>query len=138
MNITFVFILAGIIAIGGLMLFIILRSEKHKPLNVENYRVRCLANEQLLKKGEKSSYHLTIINADKLVDQALRESGIKGQTMGERLRNSGERFCDLNGIWGAHKLRNRIAHEPDATISYDEARWALSKYRKALKDLGAI
>jgi hypothetical protein len=79
-----------------------------------------------------------VLNADKLVDQALRESGINGETMGERLKSSATKFSDLNGLWTAHKLRNRIAHEPDVAVSYDEARYALNCFRKALKDLGAI
>jgi transposase len=54
------------------------------------------------------------------------------------MRNAAARFKDRNGLWTAHKLRNRIAHETDVVVGYNEARYALASYKKALKDLGAI
>jgi hypothetical protein len=97
-----------------------------------------LTIENQLKREEPSSGHLAVLNADKLVDQALRESGISGETMGDRLKNSSTKFSDLNGLWEAHKLRNRIAHEPDVSVTYDDARRALGSFKKAMKELGAI
>ena len=133
--------LAAIIILGGLMFlfvskFTVKKSRKH--LNVEEYRVKFLASENQLKRDDLSSYNLSVLNADKLVDQACRECGMSGETMGERLRNSPKKFSDINGLWMAHKLRNRIAHETDVVVTYDEARYALASFKKALKDLGAI
>lgn len=141
MNQSIVFGLAAILILAALTLAIISRlsARKHiKRLNVDQYRVKCLAIEQQLKLDNPGSYHLAVLNADKLVDQALKESGIMGETMGERLKGSASKFSDLNGLWSAHKLRNRIAHESDVNVTYDEARQALNSFRKALKDLGAI
>jgi len=139
MDQSIVFFLAAILIVGALLFSLICMS-KHgvKRLDVEKYRVKCLAIENQLKKDVSSSYHLTVLNADKLVDQALRERGTKGQTMGERMKNSAPLFSDRNGIWTAHKLRNKIAHESDVYVTYEEARLALHSFRKALKDLGAI
>jgi hypothetical protein len=138
-NLSIIFFLAAVLIIGALLLFLICVTKKGvKRLDVEKYRVRCLAIEQQFKKEEPSSYHLAVLNADKLVDQALRELGVKGQTMGERMKNSANRFSNRNGIWTAHKLRNVIAHESDAHVSYESARQALNNFRQALKDLGAI
>lgn len=139
MDLSIIFFLSAIIIIGALLLFAICISKKGvKHLDVEKYRVRCLAIEQQFKKDEPSSYHLAVLNADKLVDQALQELGVKGQTMGERMKNSADRFSNRNGIWTAHKLRNVIAHETDAHVSYESAKQALHNFRQALKDLGAI
>jgi hypothetical protein len=139
MNQSLIFFFAGIIILGAIMFALICLSKKGiRHLDVERYRTRCLAVEHQLKKDEPSSYHLSVLNADKLVGQALKERGIKGQTMGEKMKNANSIFSDSNGIWSAHKLRNRIAHEPDASVTYDEARYALSHFRRALKDLGAI
>lgn len=139
MNQSIIFFFAAIIIAGAIMLILIFANKKGvRHLDVERYRVKCLAIEQQLKADQPSSYHLSVLNADKLVDQAMRERGVKGQTMGERLKNAVTLFSDRNGIWTAHKLRNVIAHESDATVTYDQARYALSCFRKALKDLGAI
>ena len=77
-------------------------------------------------------------NFDKLVDKALRDSHYKGETMGERMKAAGKVWSNANHIWGAHKIRNHIAHEADVKINYDIARRALAAYKQALKDLGAI
>jgi transposase len=56
--------------------------------------------------------------------------------MGERMKNS--TWSNADAVWQAHKLRNRIAHESDVTVSYDDARRALAGFKLGLKDLGAI
>ncbi len=76
-----------------------------------------------------------ILDADKLLDYALKKQGFEG-SIGEKLKKSGPRFSDLNGLWNAHKLRNRIAHEL-GDIDKNEAKKALSQFKKALNDLGA-
>lgn len=139
MELWVVFLFAGIIILAAAMLFLMSigkRCKKH--LNVEHYRTKCLEIEHHLRRDDVSSYHMSILNGDKLVDQAMRDLGVKGETMGERLKNSVSKFSDRNGIWVAHKLRNRIAHESDVIITYDEAQYALKCFRRALKDLGAI
>lgn len=133
--------LAGIVIFGGFLFWLISKitsKTSHKRLNVEEYRVKFLASENQLKHDEPNSYSLSVLNADKLVDQACRECGLPGETMGERLKNSPQRFKDINGLWTAHKLRNRIAHETNVTVSYNDAKYALESFKKALKDLGAI
>ena len=139
MDQSVVFFLAAVIFVGALVLTLICSGKKgRKHLNVEYYRSRCLEIEHQLKRDEFSSYHISVINADKLLDKALMERGFGGKTMGERMKNALKTFSDCNGVWAAHKLRNKIAHEQDVSVTYDQARSALSSFRKALKDLGAI
>ena len=139
MDQTIIFLFAGIIILGALLFALVgLTKKGSKRLDIERYRVKYLSIENQLKRDEVSSYHLSVLNADKLVDQALRDRGIKGQTMGERMKNAVNLFSDRNGIWTAHKLRNNIAHEQDAVVTYEEARYALRSFKIALKDLGAI
>lgn len=135
-----VFFLFVAILVVGVLLFVSITFTKGSPkrLNVEKYRVKWLTIEKQLKKDDASSCHMSVLNADKLLDHALKERGAKGDTMGERMKASREVFSDNNAIWSAHKLRNQIAHEPDVNVNYDQARRALSAFKKALKDLGAI
>lgn len=128
-----------IVLVGGGILFIITHSfGKSKQLDVDRYRTSWLTIEQQLVKGEEASCHLVILNADKLLDQALKQRGFKGETMGERMKTAKATWSNTNNIWTAHKLRNRIAHETDVKVGYDTARRALSAYKRALKDVGAI
>ena len=134
-----VFVLAAILIVAALLFLVILLTKKSPVrLDVERYRIDWLKIEQKLKKDDVSSYHLCVLNGDKLVDRALKELGIKGATMGERMKNNKDSWTSRNNIWEAHKLRNRIAHESDVSVGYDEARRALMGFKQALKDLGAI
>ena len=115
-----------------------LTKKSTRSLNVEKYQTRWLAIESSLQKDQPASYHLAIINADKLVDHALREKGYSGNTMGERMKSANSVWKNPDHIWGAHKIRNRIAHEADVQITFEIAARSLVAYKQALKELGAI
>jgi len=136
---TLLAFMIGILVVG-ILLIIVITLTKRGPvgLDIEKYRSRWLQIEASLKRDEVSSYHLAVLNADKLLDQALRERGIKGDTMGARMKALRDRWSNANNVWSAHKLRNQIAHEPDVHVSYDDARRALAGFKQALKDVGAI
>lgn len=134
--ITFIFA----IIIVGILIFIaiLLTGKRGYHFNVEFYQSRFLTIENNLRKDSPSSFAMTIVEADKLLDKAMIEVGLPGKTMGDRLKKSGDRFSELNSIWRAHKLRNFIAHESGFEVSFTQAKNALEIYKQALKDLGAI
>src|SRR5690606_14062649 len=139
MNESLLYLFGAILIVAALLLAVTTLSKSGaKKLNVEQYRSRWLKIERQLKKDDPASYHLAILNADKLLDLALKESGIKGETMGERLKLAKDVSSNRNAIWSAHKLRNQIAHETDVVVSFDQARRSLASFKRALKDLGAI
>ncbi len=76
-----------------------------------------------------------VLDADKLLNYVLERWGFEG-SLGEKLKKAGPRFSDLNGVWSAHKLRNRIAHEL-GEIDTGFAKRALKQFKTALNDLGA-
>jgi len=76
-----------------------------------------------------------VIEADKLLDFALGKKGLQGN-LGEKLKNAQGYFTDINSVWAAHKLRNRIAHEMNIKIYDNEAKRALKQFKQGLKDLG--
>jgi uncharacterized protein with HEPN domain len=112
------------------------RGSRH--LNVEKYRVQWLKIENSLDRNNPMTYQMAIMSADKLLDQALREVGLTGETMGDRLKSARHKFTDINKVWTVHKLRNRIVHEPDVSVNILTAKRALYIYKKSLKELGAI
>lgn len=133
-----IFLFAAILIVGVILFAVITLGKRSSTLNVEKYRTKWLAIEQSIARDSEASCHIAILNADKLVDQALREKGYKGQSMGERLKSAKSDLPHRDNIWQAHKVRNQIAHEPDAKVSYDQTRRALAQFKQTLKDLGAI
>lgn len=132
------FIVAVIIVAVMVVVAMMLTGKRTHRFNIVEYQTRFLKIENRLNKDNFATFALTIIDADKLLDRALMEMGIPGKTMGERLKKCGDKFSDVNAVWRAHKLRNAIAHEDDLEITYRQASGALTIYKQALKDLGAI
>jgi hypothetical protein len=138
-SISMIFFIAAILVFGAILYAVVsLTRRGSTTLDVEKYRTRWMTIEQQLKRDELMTYHMTVLNADTLLDQALKDKGIAGTTMGERMKHMQQKWSNANNVWTAHKLRNQIAHEPDVKLSYDSARRALSSFKQALKDLGAI
>ncbi len=138
MDAGIIVLFAAVLIVGVLLFAVITFGKKGSSLDVEKYRTKWLSIEQSVASDNEATCHMAIMNADKLVDQALIDKGFKGQTMGERLKSAKAALPHRDNIWQAHKLRNRIAHEADVKISYDVTRRALAQYKQTLKDLGAI
>lgn len=134
-----IFLVIAIIAVGILALVAItLTGKRSYAFDVEEYQTKWLKIENSLVKNDPRSYSLAVIEGDKLLDKALNEMGTPGKTMGERMKRVNDRFEKPNAVWSAHKLRNQIAHEHGFEVDYGQAHRALSAFRQALKDLGAI
>lgn len=135
-----VVMLIVVVLIGGALLGVIAltRGRGKHLLNQEQYRTDWLEIENNINKDNAASYQFAILSADKLLDKALKESGVPGDSMGDRLKNSKRKFRDIDKVWTAHKLRNRIAHEVGGTVNPTVAKRMLTIYKNALKDLGAI
>jgi len=138
-TLTILFFFSAILIFGGL-LFVIISLTKNSPrtLDQDKYRSRWLSIETRLKQDDDNTFTVCVIEADKLLDQALRDRGLAGKTMGERMKQYQGKWTNGNGVWAAHKLRNRIAHEADVKVDYTRTKQALVAYKQGLKDLGAI
>jgi hypothetical protein len=88
----------------------------------------------LLSKDPQSN-PMSVINADKLLDEALKCLGYGGNTMAERLISAKHQLKSKDSVWNAHKLRNRLVHETSKKPTDSEIRHALKGYHKAFKDL---
>lgn len=81
---------------------------------------------------------LAVVDADKLLDEALKKRHFRGKTMGERLVSAQKAISDNDAVWYAHKLRNRLVHEPNVRLKKREAQNALAGFKQGLHDLGAL
>lgn len=138
-SISVLLFIAAVLIFGGL-LFAVISLAKNSPrvLDQDKYRSKWLSIETRLKHDDENTFTVCILEADKLLDQALRDRGMAGKTMGDRMKQCQGKWSNGNGVWAAHKLRNRIAHEPDVNVDYTRTKQALVAYKQGLKDLGAI
>lgn len=109
---------------------------KPKALNQSYFNERWTTLQKLC--SDKTTWPLAIIDADKLLDEALRRRKYKGKTMGERLVKAQRDLSNNDSVWFGHKLRNKLVHEHDVKLKESDVKQALLGIRQALKDLGAI
>lgn len=104
---------------------------------VENQRWQDILGH--LDNSSINSWTIAIIEADKMLDDALTRVGAIGDSIGEKLKTiSLGDLPSLDEAWSAHKLRNRIAHETGFVLTQKDARDAVKNYESALKDLGYL
>jgi hypothetical protein len=88
--------------------------------------------------AQRKTWPLAIVEADNLLDDALKKRHYKGKTMGERLVSAQRTLSDNESVWFGHKLRNRIVHEDVRKLRKQDVLEGLNGFRQALRDLGAL
>lgn len=95
--------------------------------------------EKHINSTREAEWKFAVIEADKLVDELLKNAGFAGDTMGDRLMNiQPGQLTTLQGLWEAHKIRNRLVHDTNYFLRYTEAKRAVGLYEKTLKELQAL
>lgn len=90
-----------------------------------------------IKSQAEETWSLAVIDADKLLDHALKRKNYSGTTMAERMVSAKDAFSRRQLVWEAHKFRNQLVHE-EVKVSEKKVQAALYGFRCALKDLGAL
>ncbi len=111
---------------------------KYDPSDRAGLQRRWAEIEDMVKAPGEMSAKLAVIEADKLLDHALKALAFPGMTLGERLRFAQYKYPDLRKVWWAHKVRNQLAHEASYHLDRGMAKRAVAEFRRALIRLGAI
>jgi len=114
------------------MLSFVIISRSRKTFNEADKIKYSRIWDGIVKMGDRRH---AVMEADKLLYELMDKKGYKG-TLGEKLKKAGPGFGNLNEVWSAHKLRNRLAHEMGAGLSEREAENALLSFKRAYRDLG--
>lgn len=126
------------IGLGAILLLILMNVLPRQSSGLDRvYYHKKWEEIRLLLKTSMAGARLSIIEADKLLDRALKELGFPGETMGDRLKSAASRLGSKDAVWDAHRLRNRLVHE-DAHPRPSQIKAALTAYEACLKKLGAL
>ncbi|MBU2025201.1 MAG: hypothetical protein ABIC19_04010 [Patescibacteria group bacterium] len=117
-----------------------LEREKQKGKKPRGVKVPETARELVeakLNSVNPNDWKIAVIEADKALDEALKNSGAAGESMGDRLKNvvSQDVGGDLDSVWEAHKVRNNIVHDANYQLSSEMARKAVNSLMSAVQAL---
>lgn len=127
-------VLLGVLLV--LMLSAVVVKRRPSKLNQEQFAAKWQELQSLC--ADKKTWPLAVINADKLVDEALKKQRYKGKTMGERLVSAQHDLSSNDTVWFGHKLRNKLVHEDYKLNNRKDVKDALLGFLQALRDLGAM
>ena len=143
------FILLDIILVG-LFIFTIRKALPYRP-NIRPSRSkqkttrtikRAFVEEQWavirnkFAEGTLDSRKVAIINADTFVDSLLKEAGMGGDHMADRLEQlAGDDLRTLDRLWRAHRLRNDLVHTPEFAVSESVAEKTMTDYEAFLREI---
>ncbi len=86
----------------------------------------------------KDTWALAVINADKLLDEALKKKHLKGKSMGERMVEAQKLLSDNDGVWFAHNMAKKLLDDSHGKLKETDVKKSLVGIRQALRDLGAL
>lgn len=137
---------------GGIAVFFIVKFQQLVGVKIQLARLALRANEpasggasqskweEILRhvdSAREAEWKFAVVEADKLVDDVLKSAGYHGETMGDRLMNIEKgQIVSLEGLWEAHKIRNKLVHDVNYFLRQAEARRAVQLYENTLKELG--
>ena len=127
-------VVGAALAIMGVITFIVRRPKKE--LDTTHFQRKWKELQKQCAKAE--TWSLAVIQADSLLDEALKKKRFKGKTMGERLVSAQRSLTNNDGVWFGHKLRNQLVHQTDVALREKDIKHALIGIGQALKDLGAL
>ena len=135
MNIGLILLL-GVVTVALLIVSSLVYRRVPKKLNPEKYLNDWKELQAYCR--DKSTWAQAIIDADKLLDKALKRRKFKGKRMGERMVAAQRMITNNDQLWFAHNLAKKVIADPTKKLTETDVKTALIGFRLALKDLGAL
>jgi hypothetical protein len=111
---------------------------KRKPKRLNPHHFTDRWHELQKHCATRKTWPHAIIEADKLLNEALKQARYKGRTTGERLVAAQHALTDNEAVWYSHKLSTKIGEVDVRTIKKQDMLDGLMGFRQALRDLGAL
>jgi hypothetical protein len=134
-----------IIAASTFIISLIRYGFKKRKKNLRSLKTKAFTtNWRQLQKycRNKDNWPFALLEADKLLDKALKKQRYKGKTMGARLMSAQREITDNDSIWVAHnlakKIQDAIKNETEIKLSKAQMKDTLTSFQNALLDLGAL
>lgn len=109
---------------------------KRRNLKVDNYTKEWKELQKLC--ASRKTWPDAILQADALLDKALRQKKYKGKTVGERLVAAQHDLTSNDMVWFSHKYCKQVENVDVRKLKKNDVADALMGFRQALRDLGAL
>lgn len=125
-TIILIFVIADVLIVG----YILFRRYHKKMSRVVIDEIK----SEWKKIIRETDHRQAIMEADKLLDYALKHMGYKG-SLGAKFKKAPTLFKNINDVWAAHKVRNNIAHKINYKVDEKTYKATMLQFKQAFKDL---
>jgi len=85
---------------------------------------------------KETEYKAAIADADVLLRDILVKMGYKGESTREVLEKIDNKILpNIQDVWQAHEIRNKIIHDPDYGVTPEMAKKVMRIYEQSFRDL---
>lgn len=116
----------------------LLAGERLEGMDRKAIQARWAEVERAVEAGGEMHLKIAVMEADKLLDHALKAMAMPGTTLGERLKYAAYKYPKIRNVWNAHRLRNSLAHEASFYLDPGMARRAVKDFKDALRTLNLL
>jgi len=103
------------------------------------YVLRWEAIKNRLTEGSVASGKIAIIEADKMLDEALGKLGFAGKTAGEKIKNiKPGQLIGIEELQSTRNLYYKIIEDPGYEVSLEEIKTALAAYERFFRGIEMI
>jgi len=131
LSVVLIVVVLGIILLLLLGYYLLFIRKKSPPA----WKKKLLAKYRLIT-AQELNQKLLLMELDKLLEFAFQNRFGDKQTLGKLLKEQKRRFTreELNQIWSAHKLRNKLVHDIDYSPIPSEINYAVIVLKKFIKE----
>lgn len=112
----------------------------YRPMGLKRLTKEWAKIKKRLETGTESEYKLAILEADSLLNGALRNLRIGLETLEESLKKrvGQDTFSNVEQIKEAHRVRNNIVYDMAYKLDLERAKEILKIYEQALRELSVL
>ena len=86
-----------------------------------------------------NDWKIAIMESDMILEEMLDKMGYQGNTIADKLKQIEKSdFLTIDDAWKAHKVRNRIAHDPSFVLNKRETDKVIKRYQSVFEEFQFI
>ncbi|KPJ71550.1 hypothetical protein AMJ50_01500 [Parcubacteria bacterium DG_74_3] len=108
----------------------------YRPYWTREYKRKWRKITNRLNTGLESEYKLAVIEAEKMLNEALEKMGYPEQSLGEKLdKLTKDTLPNISQVREANKIQNNVVRDPDYRLTLEQAKSVVLTYEQALHEL---
>ena len=90
---------------------------------------------RFLDEGDLAGLVVSLIEAEKLLNQTLKEKKYPGRNFTERIKSAKDKFSNFSGLLQARKIKRQVCNELKYNLTSMDIEYGINQFKQAIFDL---